>query len=118
MRGTRARVGRLSAPAPARESGTAWVYRDPRWRSLRARWLAAHPACARCGARGPRLHVDHVVPVRLAPRRAFDATNLQTLCPSCHRRKDASLQTGRGYADEAGADGFPADPRHPWYTPC
>jgi 5-methylcytosine-specific restriction endonuclease McrA len=42
--------------------------------------------CVHCGARG-RLEVDHKIPVRLAPERAFDLDNLQALCRSCHSRK-------------------------------
>lgn len=37
-------------------------------------------------ARG-RLEVDHIEPVRTAPKRAFDPANLQCLCSSCHSKK-------------------------------
>ncbi|MBD2840769.1 HNH endonuclease [Erythrobacter rubeus] len=64
-----------------------WVYRDPRWPALR---IAAKRrdgwACIQCGSKH-RLEVDHIVPVRDAPERAFDLENLQTLCCSCHARK-------------------------------
>lgn len=91
------------------------VYDDPRWRHLRERQLRRAPRCAWCAARGPRMQVDHVVPIAADPVRAFDPRNLQTLCAGCHRRKDAALQ-GRGYAAAVGADGFPLDPRHPWHS--
>jgi len=65
----------------------AWVYRDRRWPALR---LAAKRRdgwrCVECGSRG-RLEVDHREPVRSAPERAFDLSNLQCLCPRCHTRK-------------------------------
>lgn len=64
-----------------------WVYRDRRWPALR---LMAKRRdnfmCVKCGSRG-RLEVDHVLPVRDAPDRAFDLTNLQCLCPKCHGAK-------------------------------
>ncbi len=64
------------------------------------------------------MQVDHIVPVRLNPRRAFDPKNLQTLCMTCHRVKDARLPGDgrRGYSLDVGADGQPVDPRHPWHT--
>lgn len=64
-----------------------WVYRDKRWPALR---LMAKRRdgfqCVQCGSRH-RLEVDHIKPVRDAPERAFDLTNLQTLCGGCHGRK-------------------------------
>jgi 5-methylcytosine-specific restriction endonuclease McrA len=66
---------------------SAAVLRDRRWPALR---LAAKRRdrfrCVVCGAVG-RLEVDHVKPVRDAPNLAFDLTNLQTMCASCHARK-------------------------------
>jgi len=63
------------------------VYRDRRWPALR---LMAKRRdgfrCVACGARG-RLEVDHVLPVRTHPERAFDLSNLQTLCGKCHGAK-------------------------------
>tara|TARA_B100000614_G_scaffold235507_1_gene232309 strand:+ start:281 stop:541 length:261 start_codon:yes stop_codon:yes gene_type:complete len=43
-------------------------------------------ACVQCGSRH-RLEVDHVRPVRDRPDLAFELTNLQTVCASCHTRK-------------------------------
>ncbi|WP_235451337.1 HNH endonuclease [Gemmobacter sp. LW-1] len=54
-------------------------------------------ACVQCGARND-LEVDHVQPVRSAPERAFDLTNLQCLCPACHSRK-TRLEIGLGKDD-------------------
>lgn len=42
--------------------------------------------CLACGAT-ELLEVDHVVPIYDAPERAMDASNVQTLCRSCNRRK-------------------------------
>lgn len=64
-----------------------WVADSPRWPSLRLQTLRRDGfACRSCGARG-RLEVDHVEPVRTAPEKAFDLSNLQALCTPCHTRK-------------------------------
>lgn len=66
---------------------SAAVIRSPRWKSLRYqakrrdRWT-----CVQCGSK-QRLEVDHIKPVRTHAELAFDLSNLQTLCGSCHARK-------------------------------
>ena len=63
------------------------ITRGPRWRALRLEALRRDGwACVQCGGRH-RLEIDHIEVVRIAPERAFDLTNLQTLCASCHTRK-------------------------------
>ena len=63
------------------------ITRTPRWKALRVEVLRRDDfKCRSCGARG-RLEVDHIVPVRDAPDRAYDMTNLQALCAACHARK-------------------------------
>ena len=94
----------------------ATVYSDPRWRRLRAEVLArAHYRCQRCSVRAKRLDVDHVIPIVDAPELAFARSNLVALCQGCHRVADARRQADkqRGYSLDAGADGWPVDPRHP-----
>jgi 5-methylcytosine-specific restriction endonuclease McrA len=62
------------------------ILRTARWRALRLEALRRDGwACVQCGARR-RLEVHHVQPVRSAPERAFDLTNLKVLCASCHTR--------------------------------
>jgi 5-methylcytosine-specific restriction endonuclease McrA len=77
---------------------SAAVLRSPRWPALR---LAAKRRdgfrCVQCGARD-RLEVDHIEPVRRAPERAFDLTNLQSLCVACHARK-TRIEIGLGETD-------------------
>lgn len=64
-----------------------WVYRDKRWAALRLQAKRRDDfKCVKCGARG-RLEVDHIESVRNCPERAFDLTNLQSLCPACHGAK-------------------------------
>ena len=65
----------------------AAIYRSRRWKSVR--FLAKRRdgfKCVQCGAVG-RLEVDHILPLRTHPELAYDLTNLQSLCPSCHTRK-------------------------------
>lgn len=63
------------------------VLKTRRWKALRLEALRRDGfACVQCGARS-RLEVDHIEPVRDAPERAFDLSNLQTLCASHHTAK-------------------------------
>jgi len=63
------------------------VLKTRRWQALRLEALRRDGwQCVQCGAR-TRLEVDHIEPVRTHPERAFDLSNLQTLCASCHTRK-------------------------------
>lgn len=63
------------------------IYHSQRWRRLRFIALRRDGfACVKCGARGV-LEVDHVESIRRAPQRAFDISNLQCLCVSCHSKK-------------------------------
>lgn len=58
-----------------------------RWQVLRQQILERDGwKCRSCGERR-RLEIDHIQPVRLAPEKAFDPSNLQTLCGRCHARK-------------------------------
>lgn len=76
--------------APPRPTARARGY-DAAWEKLRAEVIAAHPLCCvdSCGSTD-RLNVDHIVPVRVAPHRRLDRTNLRVMCHSCH-----SAHTGR-----------------------
>lgn len=42
--------------------------------------------CRNCGKIGGRLHAHHVIPVWADRSKAFDESNLATLCGACHRR--------------------------------
>ncbi len=64
-------------------------YSSRRWRALRLEHLAAEPLCRECGKRGRVVAaemVDHVIPIRQGGTR-YDHCNLQSLCNSCHGRK-------------------------------
>lgn len=63
------------------------VLKTRRWKVLRQEVLERDGwKCRSCGS-AKRLEVDHVRPVRNDPGRAFDKSNLQTLCSPCHTRK-------------------------------
>lgn len=63
------------------------VQKTQRWKAVRLQAKRRDGwKCVTCGSVG-RLEVDHIIPVRAAPERAYDLTNLQTLCSSCHSRK-------------------------------
>jgi 5-methylcytosine-specific restriction protein A len=80
----------------ARDPGLARAKRirsSQRWRHVRARHLARHPFCESAEAgHGPLVvapEVDHILPLRQYPERAFDEANLMSLCRDCHARKSA-----------------------------
>ena len=75
---------------------------DAAWEKLRAAHLAQHPVCEAvlddgqvCGS-ADRPNVDHRQPVRFAPERRLDPTNLRTLCHRCHSRRTAREQSRLG----------------------
>ncbi len=60
------------------------------WRRKRAAWLAEHPLCCACEAKGRvavAVIVDHVVPLWRGG--ADDASNYQSLCGPDHAAKSA-----------------------------
>ena len=58
-------------------------YGTPRWRTARARALAKHPRCTRCGAH-QTLVVHHADEQGMTGSRAIDQGNLIVLCRRCH----------------------------------
>jgi len=93
-----------------------WPYSTKRWQRLRLAHLSAEPCCRYCAAVGlttPATLVDHIVPVRDAPDRAFDPENLCGLCASCHSgAKQSADRTGT--MPGCTLDGRPLDPGHHW----
>ena len=68
------------------------------WRRFRKAQLARAPLCAKCGRVGNQ--VDHIKPLhkiapwdRITRKELLDATNVQTLCRSCHDEKTARENT-------------------------
>ncbi len=58
-----------------------------RWRAVRMQAVRRDDwKCTQCGSRG-KLEVHHSEPVQVAPERAYDLTNVVTLCRECHLQK-------------------------------
>jgi 5-methylcytosine-specific restriction endonuclease McrA len=65
------------------------VYDTQRWRKLRLHVLRRDPICVACDANGilsEAKEVDHIKPLSEGGN-AFDTSNLQGLCKSCHSAK-------------------------------
>lgn len=91
---------------------------DRQWQKLRAAVLRTEPLCRSCKTRGQIVSatvVDHIIPIREAPKRRLDVTNLQPLCAPCHSRHKQSEDI-HGFSVEVDASGWPVDPRHPSNT--
>lgn len=86
-----------------------WPYNTARWQRLRTLQLTTEPLCRYCSQAGlvtRATAVDHITPVVQAPERAFDQSNLQALCASCHNRtKQAEERSGSALG--CGVDGVP-----------
>jgi 5-methylcytosine-specific restriction protein A len=64
----------------------------PRWRRARVAYLARHPLCVRCLAKGrieTAIVVDHATPHRGNASLFWDEANWQGLCKLCHDAKTA-----------------------------
>ncbi len=87
------------------------------WRGvLRPNQLAAVPWCEPCKRRGRVTRatvVNHRDPHKGDWEKFADPANLESSCKTCH---DAAIQRaeGRGFRVTPGADGWPADPAHPF----
>lgn len=65
-------------------------YNGPRWRSLRAAYLAEHPLCEPCDAAGrvvSAAQVHHRKERKDCPALAFEWSNLESVCLPCHNAK-------------------------------
>ena len=76
------------------------VYASSAWKRVREEILNDDPRCVLCLEEGRTVaaaEVDHIVPLRDAPDKAFDRGNLRPLCRSCHQRVSLlqALEAGR-----------------------
>lgn len=81
-----------------RESSTARGY-GYKWQQARKGWLAKHPLCIHCQARGlvvVATDVDHIVPHKGDMTLFWDRGNWQSLCGPCHSAKTAREDGGFG----------------------
>jgi 5-methylcytosine-specific restriction endonuclease McrA len=78
-------------PRSHRSGADSGLY-DHTWRKLRLRHLQSSPLCVDCHAIGvvkPADMVDHRVPIKVAPERRLDPTNLVSQCWHHHAKKTA-----------------------------
>lgn len=79
---------------------SARVLRSKRWQVVRLQAKRRDGfACIQCGSR-LGLEVDHKEPVRTHPEKAYDLSNIQTLCGRCHARK-TRIEVGMGVENPA-----------------
>ena len=58
------------------------------WRELRKRAIELYGTrCAKCGAEGNPINIDHIKPRKFYPDLALDINNLQPLCHPCNKEK-------------------------------
>lgn len=93
------------------------LYSTKGWRVLRSRQLSLEPLCRLCRQAGrtvPARVVDHVEPHRGDRAKFFDASNLQSLCKTCH---DSIKQRAEksGVLVGCALDGSPLCKQHPWF---
>jgi len=75
----------------ARPSSQARGY-DADWRTLRNRFMAAHPQCSEPGCDAPAQEVDHILSVRERPDLRLSWFNLRALCKTHHSARTAREQ--------------------------
>ena len=90
-----------------RGSSTARGY-GARWQKARKAYLAAHPLCAMCAARGQTTaatELDHIIPHKGDMALFWDRKNWQGLCKQDHSRKTATEDGGFGHTNKGKAGG-------------
>ena len=63
------------------------LYKTAQWSAVRRHYLDTHPLCEECQKAGRvtvATMVHHRVPIRDDPGSAFNESNLESLCASCH----------------------------------
>lgn len=70
---------------------------DHQWRKIREEHLSREPMCRHCVQQGkfvPATVCDHIVPFKGDSVLFADPSNLQSLCASCHAKKDRGIGGG------------------------
>jgi 5-methylcytosine-specific restriction endonuclease McrA len=47
--------------------------------------------CKKCLAYNKKLHIHHIIPLRIDSSKAYDLDNLITLCPKCHAEEERNI---------------------------
>lgn len=66
---------------------------DTQWKLLSKSYITLHPLCVVCGEIAK--DVDHIIPVRIAPEKMYDVSNLQSMCHKCHSKKSKEEKQAR-----------------------
>lgn len=45
--------------------------------------------CQKCGYKGSKIELDHILPRRLYPELGMSEDNVRTLCKECHKLTDS-----------------------------
>jgi 5-methylcytosine-specific restriction protein A len=102
--------------APAQTLHWRDWYSVQSWRRRAKHQLQIQPLCVLCEERGrltPATIADHDPPHK-GDYNAFVLGPLRSLCVDCHQGQWAVDK--RGYRLDIGADGYPIDPKHPFFT--
>jgi 5-methylcytosine-specific restriction protein A len=70
---------------------------DAAWNRLRVFYLARHPLCQRCEAKGlvvTAREVHHRVPIAVDPSQRLVTSNLEALCKRCHTAETFGARRG------------------------
>lgn len=79
------RLAERGTPLRELRSETSRMRKGRRWLAFSRSIRQMNPLCQECGER-LSAEVHHVIPIRVAPDRVFDVTNVVALCRGCHRR--------------------------------
>jgi len=52
--------------------------------------------CMKCINHFEKLHIHHIIPLRVDPSKSYDLDNLITLCPKCHANVERELMINEG----------------------
>lgn len=91
------------------------LYRTARWQAVRREQLQREPLCQACkllGRIAPATVCNHVDKAAKATPDGFFRGPFSSLCAPCHDAGEQKRESA-GFTAEAGADGWPIDPRHP-----
>jgi len=77
-------------PRHRNQSGQGRANYPPEWTAFARAYLGTHPLCGDCQKKASQVH--HLIPVRAAPHRRCDPTNVVALCHSCHARRHILLR--------------------------
>ncbi len=86
------------------------MYQFKAWRALRLEQLQKEPLCRFCKERGivtAATVADHIEPHRGDLEKFWDASNLQSLCSTCHSVDKQIIENGGTPKRKIDENGFP-----------